>query len=578
MKAVALARFTKRYDAVSGEKATGKTYTPPVLADFVADEIVRTARPANNGVPLRVLDPGVGEGELLASLLRRLPKNRPVEVYGFDHDERALEVTGAKLSGLHKRATLHLKCEDFLAYATGGFDGLPLDGLFKPVRIAFDLVIANPPYVRTQILGAAQAQSLAGQFGLTGRVDLYYAFLLAIANVLCPHGVAGIIVSNRFMTTKAGASVRHAIRERFNLRHVWDLGDTKLFDAAVLPAVVVAEGRNGAAGGPPHFSSIYETQDEPREAAESVIGALSKTGVVGLPDGRRFRVQHGQLDEASAQNEVWRITTDASDAWLAKVAAHTWGTFRDIGKIRVGVKTCADKVFIRDDWQTLPADERPELLRPLATHHISRRFRSDPSLGQRQILYPHECVQGQRRAVAINQYPRTRSYLERHRKVLEARSYVVEAGRAWYEIWVPQDPDAWQHPKLVFRDISEKPCFWIDQEQSIVNGDCYWLKCDGNADDDLLWLAASIGNATFVEFFYDHRFNNKLYSGRRRFMSQYVEKFPLPDPSNRESKDIVRTAKVLYASVGRPKAAQLAKRLDQLVWKAFGLSVEKIGR
>jgi adenine-specific DNA-methyltransferase len=75
----------------------------------------------------------------------------------------------------------------------------------------YDLIIANPPYVRTQIMGAEQAQLLAKQFGLAGRVDLYYAFLLGMANVLDPKGVAGIIVSNRFMTTRSGASVRSAL-------------------------------------------------------------------------------------------------------------------------------------------------------------------------------------------------------------------------------------------------------------------------------------------------------------------------------------------------------------------------------
>src|SRR5205085_1388727 len=102
---------------------------------------------------------------------------------GFDHDERALEAARVRLAGLHRRASLHLESQDFLAYATNA-SGLPFHSLFNPHGPpSFDLVIANPPYVRTQILGAAQARSLAGQFGLTGRTDLYHAFVLAIAGV-----------------------------------------------------------------------------------------------------------------------------------------------------------------------------------------------------------------------------------------------------------------------------------------------------------------------------------------------------------------------------------------------------------
>lgn len=565
---------TTRYESVTSEKASGSTYTPTELADFVAQEMLSLAKLEDSDEPIVVLDPAVGEGELLSSLLRLLPKGRPVEVYGFDQNDDALTKSRKRLSGLHGCATIHLENRDFLEYA-GGF-AAQQRGLFDECKSPpFDLVIANPPYVRTQIMGAAQAQTLAGQFGLAGRVDLYHAFVLAIASVLRPHGVAGVIVSNRFMTTKAGAGVRDAVRERFSLRHVWDLGDTKLFDAAVLPAVFVAEGRNGQEPVTPQFSTIYQTQDEPSGKAETVIEALRGSGVVSVRDGRRFRVQHGTLD--STGDEVWRITTEDGDAWMATVTAHTWGTFKDIGKVRVGVKTCADRIYIRDDWQQVP-DGEPELLRPLTTHHVGRQFRADATKSRRQILYTHASVHGRRKAVRLEDYPKAIAYLERHRKELESRTYVIEAGRKWYEIWVPQDPAAWDLPKLIFRDISEEPCFWIDLDQTVVNGDCYWLVCDGGKSEDLLWLAVSVGNSRFIAEFYDHRFNNKLYAGRRRFITQYVEQFPLPDPERPVSKEIVRLAKLLYASIDSPEAGESSAAIDRLVREAFGLCTEEVGR
>ena len=35
--------LTKRYDAVTQEKADGVTYTPKILADFIARQVVQTA-------------------------------------------------------------------------------------------------------------------------------------------------------------------------------------------------------------------------------------------------------------------------------------------------------------------------------------------------------------------------------------------------------------------------------------------------------------------------------------------------------------------------------------------------------
>jgi len=42
-------------------------------------------------------------------------------------------------------------------------------------------------------------------------------------------------------------------------------------------------------------------------------------------------------------------------------------------------------------------------------------------------------------------------------------------------------------------DISDEPCFWLDLEGSVVNGDCYWMVAQ-DGKDDLLWLAAGVGN------------------------------------------------------------------------------------
>ncbi len=572
---------SQRYRIVTEQKASGATYTPSNLANFVAQQIAELADLSSSKI--QVLDPAIGDGELLLSLLMHLTQHAAatIAVYGFETDPLALAQARQRIRSSFPKAELHLERGNFLDFVLEQPTNSRTPSLFaaRITPLNFDIIIANPPYVRTQIMGSEQAQSLAGAFGLSGRVDLYHAFLIGMAQVLKPTGTAGIIVSNRFMTTKGGAALRAALRERFHLRHIWDLGDTKLFDAAVLPAVLLATGRNGqGVGGPPAFSSIYETQDAADCEAPDAVAALSMTGIAALKDGRRFRVDHGVLDTRGSAHDLWRIATKTTDAWLATVAKHTVHTFRDVGKIRVGVKTCADQVFVRSDWHTMPDSQRPELLRPLTTHHVAGRFRAAPPTKARAILYPHESTGGVRRPVDLSRYPNSRTYLEANRATLEHRTYVLEAGRRWYEIWVPQDPAAWESPKLVFRDIAEQPAFWLDLDGTIVNGDCYWLTPERRDRDELLWLAAAVGNSTFIEVFYDRRFNNKLYAGRRRFITQYVELFPLPDPTSRLAQTIIAIAKEIYANLGNPKVSALEAKLDPMVWQAFGLSIEEVGR
>ena len=559
-----------RYSLVTAEKAGGITYTPERLATFVAKQVVRAAGQFPIDRPLRIFDPAVGHGELLCRLIEQLDCDQLVQVEGFDIDREAVTLAERRLQKKFPKATVELAATSFLDRL---LENEPVTGQLRlagtAAPMAYDFVVANPPYVRTQVMGSRRSRKIATEFGLSGRVDLYHAFLLGIARVLAPTGVAGIIVPNRFMTTKSGALLRRHLCERLSVRHIWDLGDTKLFDAAVLPAVVVARGCEHESDSPAGFTSAYETSDSAETQVADPIGALEHSGVAGVPDGRRFRVRHGRLQMDGGLEGVWRLATDASEGWLASVERRTWARFGDIGSVRVGVKTCADRTFIRTDWDQLGDSGRPELLRPLTTHRVARRFRPAAEREQRLILYPHEVIGGVRRAVELAKYPRTAAYLEKHRTRLEARRYVGEAGRKWYEIWVPQDPRAWELPKLVFRDIAEKPTFWLDLAGTVVNGDCYWLVSEEPERTDLLWLAAAVGNSTFVERFYDLRFPNRLYASRRRFITQYVQEFPLPDPATPESRLIVDLARWIWELVPSAKAEQLERQLDSMVWQSL---------
>lgn len=548
-------------DAVS-VKAEGAIYTPPALAHFVAKQLLLAADVPETGT-LHVLDPAMGDGALLDALLEQMDKTTLARcvVYGFDTDLEALSIGKRRLIKRYPKVEFSFREADFLDETNGH---------------RYDLVIANPPYVRTQVLGSKQAQILAEKYSLTGRVDLYYPFLLAIASVLAPTGSVGVITSNRFLTTKSGQVIRKSLLDRFRVRHVFDLGDTKLFDAAVLPAVTIAQGLS-ASGSVPFFSSIYTTTDEANEVAKNPIEAL------GAADGQvvgcrslQYRVRHGLLDNGGDEEGVWRIGTQASDEWLATVQARAWKTFGSIGKIRVGVKSTADKVFIKADWE-IPGGE-PELLMPLLTRHCAQRYRAkEPknAMHRKRILYPHEATaKGGRKAVDLDAFPRAKAYLESHRPKLESRKYLIDGGRKWFEIWVPQDPGAWKEPKLVWPDISENPQFWMDLDGGVVNGECYFLRADKGLDPDLLWLALAVANSSFIEAFYDHCFNNKLYAGRRRWITQYVENFPLPDPTTPLALSLIVQAKSLYDMEPGTKSEQAAGTLNQCVWEAFGLLPE----
>jgi len=504
-----------RFDSSDKTKRTGATYTPVELARFVAGRLLAHLPPG----PLRALDPSVGEGALLDALSHALG-DRLCTYTGYDTDEDALQAAAQRLPGLV------LKYGDFL-------ERLPEN--------AFDLAIANPPYVRTQVLGAARAQALSKQFGLDGKVDLAGAFVVAMLRALKPGGIGAWIVTNRLLMTQSGAALREHLREHATLLEIWDLGDTELFDAAVLPAVLIVRKGQGDVSTP--FVSAYTTEAAHDRTSDDPLDALNQTGRHLLNDGRTVEVRQGHLAPTENPRDVWRLTNPDVETWLQTVDGRTWKTLGEVGVPRVGIKTTADKVFIRDDWEDAYASALPEVLRPLTTHHVAGRYHSTEDVKRKQVLYPHAHNGEKRYAVALADMPHAADYLEAHRERLEGRSYVQQSSRPWYVIWVPHDPRAWDRPKLVWRDISVRGTFWMDPAGTVVNGDCYWLAVDEKISDDLLWLAAAVGNSDVALTFYDLRCGNRLYRGRRRWITQYVRDLPIPDPVLPASRRAIAAAK-----------------------------------
>jgi hypothetical protein len=77
--------------------------------------------------------------------------------------------------------------------------------------------------------------------------------------------------------------------------------------------------------------------------------------------------------------------------------------------------------------------------------------------------------------------------------------------------------------------------------------------------------------------FYDRKFNNRLYAGRRRFMTQYVEQFPIPDPTHSDALEAIRLVKEIYERKGSGESTQdQEEALEESLLRAFGLAVEEV--
>ncbi len=556
-------------------KNSGATFTPTELADFLADKLISELN-QEKATSYTILDPACGEGELLTSISRKfsnLNNKININIKGFDTNIDYIISSKSNLSEFN--FNVDIQNQDFLSTQGACAEPLTLFNQNSNEEYA-DLIIANPPYVRTQILGAEKAQEISKRFNLKGRVDLYYPFLISMTNVLKKGGLIGVITSNRYLFTKSGESIRKFLLENFEPIEVIDLGDTKIFDAAVLPAIFIGRKKTNKKqlSKPCKFAKIYEELngiDKPVIKVNSLFQILNsnQTGVYSVND-KKFIYSVGLLKHTPNKNDIWQMTNSDENKWIEQINKNAAFLIGHKFKVRVGVKSCADNVYLKQNWDKEPCVPENKLFKKLISQENIQRwcFSSENDL---KILYPHYSENGKRLVIDLEDFPNAKKYFDANKEQLSGRKYLIEAGRKWHEMWVPQNPEFWALPKLVFPDISVFARFYYDENGSVVNGNCYWIVSQTEQEKELLFLIQGVANSDLMAQYHDLCFNNKLYSGRRRYFSQYIEKYPIPDPSKESSKQIIKIVKKLNEqSTLNQDVTELEIKLNYLVEKSFG--------
>ena len=99
----------------------------------------------------------------------------------------------------------------------------------------FDIVIGNPPYIgekgHKEIFQPVKADIHLGQYYL-GKMDYFYFFFHLAFNMLSPSGVTTFITTNYYPTALGARRLRADIKDRMNIKTLFNLGELRLFENA----------------------------------------------------------------------------------------------------------------------------------------------------------------------------------------------------------------------------------------------------------------------------------------------------------------------------------------------------------
>lgn len=550
------------------QKLNGVHYTSNELSKFIARRILKY----NQKNKINILDPACGQSDLLLAMINYLDDDSDFNITGIDIDKDSLKYSESKFAQTLKTDKYQFHNADFIEIFSEFSQGdLFNDNYYNQIPEP-DIIIANPPYVRTQNMSEGKSKYLSSKLNITGKIDLYQAFIVAMINSLKENGLIGFIVSNKFLYNKSGESTRNFLFKNLEILEIIDLGDSKPFEASVLPVIII--GKKGRSDNKKVlFQKVYETKNHipPDNISDlNIYSALDTYNDCIVAKGNSvFEIINGTIDIPDNPKLLWSLSNENDSNFIDKIHKHSQYKFKDVAKVRVGIKTTADSIFIDkkgDLFKTWNIEE--DIIHSLISSENVGKWKFNKEKTLKKIIYPYVINNNQKNEVIdINNFPNFRKYALKNNKKLKGRTYLINSGKRWYEHWVPQNFGDMKKNKIVFKDISNGPCFAIDTNGFLVNGNCFWITIKNEFDDDLIYLLLAIANSKLIEKYHRIEFNNKLYSGKLRYNTQYINNYPLPDLNNKLCKVIINKVKELlfdYDELCNDKIQEINNDINKL--------------
>jgi len=227
-------------------------------------------------------------------------------------------------------------------------------------RGGFDLVLGNPPWLRSEAIPREMRRTLSGRYhwwrvrgSYGGSPDLSVAFLERAFELTAPGGTVAMLVPAKIATAGYGAAARHGLASSTTLSLLANLTGRPeaAFEATVYPLALVA-----TKSLPPSNHRVWTE--------------LSGSAQEGIPQARL------------GGGGPW-ILTHGGLAGVLTELQQTHPTFSEALTCHLGVKTGHNRAFLNP-----PEEIEPELVRWAIRGRDVRAFRCRPKV---KLLWTHDC-------------------------------------------------------------------------------------------------------------------------------------------------------------------------------------------
>lgn len=445
----------------------------------------------------------------------------------------------------------------------------------------FDLVLANPPYIRSErqdrqdeVLWRALFPEVAGS-----RADILVYFYARALQILRKGGWLAFVTSNKYMRAQYGQGLREHLQDSLSLTRIADFGDLPLFDSdgkviAAYPAVLVG-------------SSTPVSEDSSLEVADltwPVRRTLAEEGRSTKPETVRDALTDldtllhvsavRDFPQALLRRDGWIL----QDSTLVRLFDRIMSRGTPLGEyakhhINYGIKTGLNSAFVIDratrDSLVEADPASAKIIEPWLRGKDIKRWKAQwagqyliklqsSSDGDTTNPWAESTHEDAARRIFADSFPAIHDHMSRFEDRLRRRS---DQGRFWWELRACAYYTDFKRPKVIFDHFISTPDFAYDDSGMFHNNACTF------ACSDHLSVVAIVSSR--VTWWLLNQLTTRLLNGYLQLFVNVIERLPIPKLSAEQERQLSSLVSQLLAD---PLDANAESVAEELVEDAFDLS------
>ena len=450
--------------------------------------------------------------------------------------------------------------------------------VFQRENPGFDVVIANPPYVKEYVNRTA-FNGLRNSPYYKGKMDIWYFFACKSIDLLRADGVLTYIAQNNWGTSYGASIMKNKVINEAQILNLIDFGDYKIFTAGIQTMVMIFKNSNEIDN---YTTDVRKLYYDNKVTFQDVLDMLSKREnkyidyLTPIITRKKYINTEITFSKKNVQIILDKMVNKSNFKIAEREATNGIHHHHDIVnrkrqeilgddfKIGQGIFLLTEK-----EKNGIPFTKKElEIIKPEYTTKELNKYYTNKR-NKHWVIYTESCFKDTEK---IKEYSNIKNHLDKF-------SAVITSDNKPYGLHRARDEKFFLGEKIISVRKCSEPTFTYTDFDCYVSATFYIIKTDRL---DMKYLTTLL-NSSLIAFWLRHK--GKMQGNNYQIDKEPILKIPFINPPNEKKNALIDQMNQIIHIINTEEISDYDKQssikrlednIDQLVYKLYELTPEEI--